>query len=454
MGTLPANPSLEQLRKRAKERARNEAVKLSEAQFRVAREHGFPSWPKLQAYVRRVAENGPNLQHAYHTDVGYYADRAFGLLSSAEDGTPSARAAFERHGQDLTRDGARAVVAREHGFGSWRTLREHVAALPENGEPFARAYRLVEARDLDGLSAVIDAFPTLVDARGTNGNDLLGMAGATGDERLTRLLLDRGADPSRANAHGWTALHQAAYSKKPQLVDMLLDAGAPLDVSARGDGGTPLIIALFWGNRVVAEKLAARERSPRNLRVAAGLGDPALLDELIRPNGTLAPAAGGHREFYRPHSGFPFWRPTDDPAEIRDEALSWAARNNRVDALRVLATRGTDLDADVYRGTALTWAVARGRLAAVRTLLALGAEVNRVGTFGGPEHGMGITALHLAAQRGDLDVITTLVEAGADLTARDGRWNSTPEGWAEACGEPEARALLQRLTSPEHVPEP
>jgi ankyrin repeat protein len=445
MGTLPANPSLEQLRKRAKELAREEAVKLSEAQFRIAREHGFPSWPKLQAYVRRVAENGPDLQHAYHADVGYYAGRALGLLASAEDGTPGAHAAFERHGQAHTRDGARAVVAREHGFGSWRALREHVAALPDSGEPFARAYRLVEAHDINGLAAMLDAFPQLVHARGTNGNDLLGMAGATCDERLVRVLLDRGADPSRANAHGWTPLHQAAYSELPLLADLLLDAGAPVDVSARGDGGTPLIVALFWGNLAVARKLAERERSPRNLRVAAGLGDLTLLDELLRPNGTLAPGAGEHRDFYRPHSGFPFWRPTDDPAEVRDEAVSWAARNDRVDALRTLAVRGANLDADVYRGTALAWATFKGRLDAVRALLELGAGVNRVGTFGSPEHGVGITALHLAAQYGRLDVITALTSAGADLTARDGRWNSTPEGWAEACDQPEARTLLQRL---------
>ncbi|WP_326569142.1 ankyrin repeat domain-containing protein [Amycolatopsis rhabdoformis] len=442
MAALPAKPDLAQLRKRAKELARAESIKLSEAQFRVARGHGFPSWPKLQAYVRRVVDGGPNLQHAYHADTEYYSERALGLLASAEDGTAGAREAFERHEQPLTREGARTVVAKEHGFGSWRGLRQHVAALPESGEPFARAFRLLEARDVDGLAAVVDEFPELVHARGTNGNDLLGMAGATCDERLSRVLLDRGADPSRGNTHGWTPLHQAAYSNLPLLADLLIDAGAPLDVSARGDGGTPLVVALFWGNRTVAEKLAVHERSPRNLRVAAGIGDAELLDELVRPNGTLAPAAGAHREFYRPHSGFPLWRPSDDPAEIRDEALSWAARNDRVDALRTLAARGADLDADVYRGTALTWAAAQGQIAAVRTLLELGADVNRVGTFGGPRHGVGITALHLAAQSNRLDVIEVLVAAGADLDARDGLWNSTPEGWADACDSPAARELL------------
>ncbi len=443
MGTLPAKPSLEHLRKRAKDLARAESVKLTEAQHRIAREHGFPSWPKLQAYVRRLTEHGDGLQHAYHADTEYYAERALGLLASAEDATPSAREQFERWRQPLTRDGARAVVAREHGFGSWRALRAHVTSLPESGEPFARAYRLVEARDPDGLDKILGEFPGLVDARGTNGNDLLGMAGATCDERLSRILLDHGADPVRANVHGWTPLHQAAYSNLPLLAEMLLDAGAPTGVSGRGDGGTPLVVALFWGNRATAEKLAARDLAPGNLRVAAGLGDTELLDELLKPDGTLTAAAGRQREYYRPHSGFPPWRPSDDPAEIRDEALAWAARNDRVEILPTLVARGANLDADVYRGTALTWAAAQGKLAAVRTLLELGADVNKHGTFGGPKHGEGVTALHLAAQSGHLDVITALLEAGADRDARDGIWGSTPRGWAEVCEQPAAAELLQ-----------
>ncbi|MEV6622975.1 ankyrin repeat domain-containing protein [Amycolatopsis sp. NPDC051106] len=442
MGTLPAKPSLDQLRKRAKDLARAEGVKLSEAQFRIARDHGFPSWPKLRAYVRRVTEHGENLQHPYHQDVHYYAERALGLLASAEDGTPGAREPFERWGQPLTRDGALVVVAREHGFVSWRTLREHIESLVDSGEPFARAYRAVEARDPDALEALLTEFPGLVTARGTNGNDLLGMAGATCDERLSRILLDHGADPARGNVHGWTPLHQAAYKNLPLLLDQLLDAGAPIDVSARGDGGTPLVVALFWGHREAAEKLAPHGRAPGNLRVAAGLGDADLLDELLRPG---HPAAGAHRGFYRPHSGFPAWHPKDDPAEVKNEALAWAARNDRVDALKTLVARGADPDADVYRGTALAWAAATGRVAAIRTLLALGADVNHVGTFGGPNHGEGVTALHLAAQSGHLDAVRVLVENGADLAARDAIFHSTPEKWADVCEQPAARDLLRTL---------
>ncbi|HEX5620789.1 MAG TPA: ankyrin repeat domain-containing protein, partial [Solirubrobacteraceae bacterium] len=198
------------------------------------------------------------MQHAYHEDIEYYDERAYGLLASAEDGTAGAVAAFERYDAPLTREGARSVIAREHGVPSWPELERHVAGLRESGEPFARAYRAIEAHDVDGLAELLDRDPSLVAAVGTNGNDLLGMAGATCDERLVAVLLERGADVTRGNAHGWTPLHQAAYSDLPLLAQMLLDAGARVDVSARGEGGTPLVIALFWGHRVTAELLAER----------------------------------------------------------------------------------------------------------------------------------------------------------------------------------------------------
>jgi ankyrin repeat protein len=450
--------SLEQLRKQAKDLLRahragdeaartrvaahhprpDEPLKLSGAQLVIAREHGFPSWPRMRAYVDRVSAHGPGLQHAYHDDLDYYDGRAYGLLASAEDGTGGAVAAFERHGAPLTRAGARTVIAREHGFPSWPALRRHVAGLRESGEPFARAYRAIEAHDVEGLPALLDRFPELVHARGTNGNDLLGMAGATCDERLVAILLERGADVTRANAHGWTPLHQAAYSDLPLLARMLLDAGARVDVSARGDGGTPLIVALFWGNRATAELLAGHGVHPRNLRAAAGLGRLDLLDELI---GTRE--AGGRRGFYRPHSGFPAWQPSDDPAEVRDEALAWAARSDRVDAIELLVGRGAEIEADVYRGTALCWAAACGRVEAVRCLVRLGADPSRRATFGGPGHGEGVTALHLAAQNGNVDVIRALLELGADPTVRDGLYEGTPANWAEHGGHEAAAELLR-----------
>jgi ankyrin repeat protein len=329
-------------------------------------------------------------------------------------------------------------VAGEHGLATWEELQRHVAGLRASGEPFAAAYRAIEAHDVDGLREQLDAHPELIAARGTNGNDLLGMAGATHDERLVALLLERGADATSANAHGWTPLHQAAYSNLPQLARMLLEAGGRTGVSARGDGGTPLVVALFWGNRAVAELLAERDLTPRNLRVAAGLGGVELIDELAGTD-----AAGAHRGFYRPHSGFPAWQPGDDPQEVLDEALAWAARSDRVQALDALVADGARPDGEVYRGTALSWAAACGHPAAIRRLVALGADPNLRTTFGGPQHGEGITALHLAAQGGHLDAIRALLELGADRSLKDGLYDGTPADWAEHSGHAAACDLLR-----------
>jgi hypothetical protein len=238
-------------------------------------------------------------------------------------------------------------------------------------------------------------------------------------------------------------LHQTAYSDQDRLATMLLDAGARADVEARGDGGTPLVAALLW-DRTTSELLAERTGlHPRNLRVAAGLGCLDVIDDLVARDGRLAPEAGAHRGFYRPHGGFPAWRPGCDPQEALDEALAWAARSDRTDALDVLVARGARVDSDVYRGTALAWAAACGRTSAVERLIALGADPSGRGTFGGPGHGDGVTPLHLAAQDGRVDTIRVLLAGGADPTIRDGLYGGTPADWAGHFGHGAAADMLR-----------
>ena len=416
--------NLEQLRKQAKELARaaragdSAAVarlgdlppRLASAQLGLAREHGYASWAAL---VHEVAEQ------PFHTDLDYYEGRAYGIATVK--------------GVSLAE--ARRDLAQRHGLSSWAELTRRVQALASGEEaptPFILAYRAVEDGDLARLRAMLDEHPELVRLRGTNGNDLFGMAG---DLDIARLLLERGADVNRGNDYGWTKLHQAGYGDDRELAELLLAAGARTDLSARGDGGTPLVVALFWGHREVVDLLGLE---PRNLRVAAGLGRVDLIDELA-----ATPAAGAHRGFYRPHGGFPAWQPSDDPQEILDDALVWAAKSDRVEAIERLVELGADPDADPYRGTPLTWAASNGRVAAVRRLVELGADVNGRGTFGGPDHGQGVTALHLAAQSGQAESVETLLELGADPTIQDDLHGGTPAGWARHGSHPE---LAERLT--------
>jgi ankyrin repeat protein len=359
------------------------------------------------------------VEQAFRTDVDYYEGRAAGIASVAGS----------------TLDEARLDLALRHGFADWRALLDHVEALREGREPaspFVLAYRAAEAGDEQALRELLDRHPELVGQRGTNGNDLLGLAG--GNLGLVRLLLARGADVNRGNDYGWTILHQAGYGNDRRLAQVALDAGADPTSSARGDGGTPLVVALFWGHREVAELLG---EAPRNLRVAAGLGRVELIDELV---GTSA--AGAHRAFYRPHGGFPAWTPSDDPQEVIDEALVWAAKGDRVEAIDRLVELGARVDVDVYRGTALAWAAVNGRVASTRRLLELGADPNGRASFGGPDHGEGVTALHLAAQAGRRETVEVLLAAGADPTVADALHGGTPAGWAAFGGHAELAAEL------------
>ena len=410
--------NLEQLRKQAKERVRarraaGQDVKLAEVQFELARELGFHSWPKLKAYVERLG-----LEQPFRTDLDYYEGRAHGIASVS----------------GVSPADARRDLAARHGFSSWRRLRRHVEAMQSGQEPatpFVLAYRAIEEDDRRRVLQLLDRFPDLVVQRGTNGNDLLGMAG---DPAIVSLLLERGADPNRGNDYGWTKLHQAGYGNDCELARLMLAAGARTDLFARGDGGTPLVAALFWGHREVAALLG---RQPANLRVAAGLGDLELVRQLV---GT--PEAGAHRSFYRPHGGFPTWQPSDDPQEVLDEALVWAAKSDRVKAIRLLVELGARVNADPYRGTALTWAAANGRVSSIRTLVELGADPNRRGTFGGLSHGHGVTAIHLAAQSGQREAVTALLDLGADPLIQDNLHGGNALGWARSGGHQELADVL------------
>ncbi len=488
-GQLPPRPSLEQSRNQAREllrgfqtgdptarsRARQHHPRLAgaagdgarftlnDAQLVIAREAGLPTWARLKRQIERIT--GPDRCRPFVRDLSYYDDRARGLLSVHETGQRRALEILRRYhprfadasdaeirAAALTLEDGRLVFALEHGFLSWDAFARQVEALArgEANEPFMEAFEAIRNGGRPRLEALLDAHPELAHARGTNGNRLLNLATSMRRIDLVKLLLARGADPNAANNKDWTPLHDAAYGDprsdggaSVQLLRVLLDAGAAVDRSAHGDGGTPLVQALFWGNRPQAEILAERAIVPRNLRVAAALGRLDLVRSFFTRDGRLKPQAGAHREFHRPHSGFPAWNPSDDPQEILDEALVWAAKNGRTEAMGFLLERGADINADPYRGTPLLWAASRGHLEATAWLLDHGAEVNRRATFGGPQHGQGVTALHLAAQHGLIEMVRFLVQRGADPSIEDEIYHSTPDGWANHFGHTAVRAFLE-----------
>ena len=440
---------------------------LHDAQFVIARENGFSSWPKLKAYAEPASES----RHTkiFVADVHWLAERAQGLLRTRQSSGPAAieqirqwHPRFADRSDDeilrapFTEADARLVYAREHGFETWADLTNRIEAIAhhqaQEQEPFLAAFAALQAGDLERWNSLLNAHPGLARQRGTNGNSLLNLAGSVAAKSafdatpFINALFDAGAEANDANDRGWTPLHQAAYSNQTKLAALLLEHGADTDAEAHGSGGTPLIAALFWGHRETADLLAARGVSPHNLRAAAGLGNVDLVDAMFNEQRTLIPEASAARGFYRPHSGFPDWQPSNHPQEVLDEALVWASKSDRVEVLERLVQAGANINADPYRGTQLLWAAFCHRLNAATWLLDHGAEVNQKATFGGATHGQGITALHLAAQCGHLPMVQLLLERGADATVQDDLYQATAEGAATYFGQTAVSEYLRSRT--------
>ena len=334
-GQLPSRPSLEQSRNQARELLRAvqagelavlERVRqhhpraaevtqpgarftLSDAQVVIAREAGLPSWPRLRRQIERIS--GPDRRRPFVRELSYYDDRAQGMLSVLETGQKRAvdlvRRYHPRFGDatdaeirkaQLTQEDVRLIAAQEHGYLSWESFARAVEALASGAatEPFMEAFEAIQVGDLARLETVLQRHPELVKACGTNGNHLLNLATSMRKVEIAKRLLELGADPNAGNNKGWTPLHDAAYGSPVnndgaslKLLQMLLDAGARIDLSAHGDGGTPLVQALFWGHRPTADILVERGVVPNNLRVAAGLGRLDLVQKLFTREGKLKP---------------------------------------------------------------------------------------------------------------------------------------------------------------------
>ena len=105
------------------------------------------------------------------------------------------------------------------------------------------------------------------------------------------------------------------------------------------------------------------------------------------------------------------------------------------------------MDADPYRGTPLIWAAASNRIEVAEWLLHHGASIDFKGTFGGPTHGQGVTALHLASQNGHLSMVRLLINSGADPKIQDDLYHGDAEGAASYFGQIAVRDYLRSLRS-------
>ena len=199
-------------------------------------------------------------------------------------------------------------------------------------------------------------------------------------EKLEQLLRDDPSTASQRNEQGISALMLALYHRKPELADVLVAAGAPID----------------------AFELAALGRADE---VCALLDqEPALLSAFSSDGFTM---------------------------------LHYAAFFGHDELTGKLLARGADpslVARNPMKVQPLHSAVAGHHVGSIRALLDAGAPVND------PQEG-GWTPLHAAAHLGDAELIQLMLQHGADPQARadDGH---TPSDKARAAGHDHVLLLL------------
>lgn len=278
-----------------------------------------------------------------------------------------------------------------------------------------------------------------VDGIDGEGRTALCLAAAKGSIEVVRALLDRGLDENHKDDLGWTPLHTAACEGHKNICAVLTEQGSMARVSELDvEGRTPLILAAQEGHCSTVRLLLER-KSPIDHRAYDG------------HSALSAAALQGHREVVelllrrgadtdvRDAEGRPLLyllilegcldlatlliEKGGVPLESRDAegrtALHVAAWQGDLDGIELLLRHGADPNALDSEGRPALHSVAwRGHLDAGRLLLrARGIKVDLACKK------QGATALSIAAQEGHTEIVTMLLENGAepDLVDHYGR---------------------------------
>lgn len=349
-------------------------------------------------------------------------------------------------------------------------------------------FAAVKRGDVERVREILVRQPDLVKARTEDGGSTpLHIAAASGQLEVAKELLARGADvAARDSFDRATPLHLAADRGDLAMARLLVEHGSPVSDQEDLHGCGPL----GWASVLdalhpeMARFLISAGAEP-DIFVAVALGDAELATQLVREDPRRLEA-------------------TMSPFEHRRRSLHLAVLKDRPEMVRLLVELGADLEARTDLGaTALALAATRGKQGIVEALLELGAKVDleaalalgrleearRLAALLSPEEraqsralhfaaeaGLaagvevlikagfdpsararifntdGITPLHLAAANGRLEVVRQLLDAGADLEARDGEFNETPAEWAAHYGHREVVDLIAAASRQGAVP--
>ncbi|XP_051571570.1 caskin-2-like isoform X2 [Myxocyprinus asiaticus] len=206
-----------------------------------------------------------------------------------------------------------------------------------------------------------------------DGFSALHHAALTGTTELLSLLLEAQAVVDIKDSNGMRPLHYAAWQGKADSVLMLLRTGAAVN-GASHDGQIPLHLASQYGHYDVSEMLLQHQSNPCMLNkakktpldLACEFGRVKVAQLLLNSN-MVASLLEGDRK---------------DGSDLNcNTPLHLAARNGHKDVIRLLLKAGIDINRSTKAGTALHEAALYGKTEVVRLLLDAGIDVNIRNTY-------------------------------------------------------------------------
>ena len=383
MSTLPPRPSLEQLRKQAKDLARAKAIKLADAQLFIARDYGFAKWERLVEHVRAIRGQS-GLQTPLIRPVELRPQRPYPLADGTVVTTDEVFAMFvAARAGDL--DEVKRLIGRAHGLALVEynytppihfAVREgHLAIvklLIDRGADLAyRSYpfqdsllTIAEDHEHEDVATLLR---THIARRFKIGHGVRIIIEAADSNDLNAVRAELSRDPSlaaTANDTGDTALHHAAHRRSLAIAESLLDAGADPD-AIRGDGYRPIHLALM-----------------KNFVVGAGATEGRAIADLLLARGArwtmFLAALVGDLEFIRRALAHDRSAANEEDTN-HHRPISAAARRGDFELVRLLVEHGADPslpEEGAPRGHALWSAVYNNHYEIAELLLKRGADPN------------------------------------------------------------------------------
>jgi ankyrin repeat protein len=393
---------------------------LSEAQFVIAREAGFASWPKLKRHIEAATRDISDvlIDAALQGDPDFLAEVLSRHPAAAQNSIHAAAAIADQDSAFALLAANPRLADQPGGRRAWRPL----LYLCYGRSPADEEKLCAIARRLLDLGASPSGRePGFVSTHGTTLSEdhaLLAIEAAASRRasvKLVRLLLDAGADLKQTTS----ALLQAVRGGNTEVLKILLDA-LPSEVSWQE--GWALQEAVVRRRKEMLRILAAHAELPagKPLLDAITLGrDREYLEMLIggEAQGSRA-MEDAFREAIRcansPAAEFLRSRGATGSRVVSIDRAIGACISADESALDAVLQNDPHLAQDLGNNDhrMLAWAIRAGRSNAVKLLLKSGLDPN-VADLDGQ------TPLHLAVTGNSLDLVDTLLRSGAKLDTPD-----------------------------------